>query len=75
MISIAYQAEFTNCKRVLSIFAGVGGSACVRITNTGTQDVIKEVSDVDTEDALELYEELYDLYTRCENCAKSCCIL
>lgn len=75
MIAIAYQTEFTKCKRLLSIYASAGGTACVRIRDTGTYDVVKEVSDVGTEDALELYEELFNLYTKCENCGASCCIL
>lgn len=68
MVSIAYQTEFTNFKRLLSIYATVGGTACVRIRHTGTYDVLKEVSGVATEDAMELYEKLYNLYAKCENC-------
>lgn len=66
MISIAYQTEFTNCKRLLSIYANAGGTACVRVRHTGTYDVLKEVSGVGAEDALELYEKLVILYTKCE---------
>lgn len=72
MIAIAYQTEFTNCKRLLSIYAGAGGTACVRVRHTGTYDVIKEVTDVGAEDALELYEKLFNLYAKCENCRMSC---
>lgn len=76
MISIAYQTEFTNCKRLLSIYANVGDTACVRVSHTGTyHDVLKEVSGIGTEDALELYEKLFDLYAKCENCRKPCCTL
>lgn len=53
MVSIAYQTEFTNCKRLLSIYANVGG--------------------IGTDDALELYEKLFNLYVKCENCEKPCC--
>ena len=76
MVFISYQTEFTNCKRLLSIYASAGGTACVRVTHTGANyDVLKEVSDIATEDALELYEKLFDLYAKCENCEKPCCIL
>lgn len=75
MISIAYQTEFTDCKRVLSIYANVGGTACVRVSNMDTWEVVKEVSGVGTEDALQLYEKLHELYVKCENCEKPCCIL
>lgn len=75
MISIDYQTEFTNCKRVLCIYAYVGGPACVCVRNTDTMDVVIEVSDVDTEDALELYEKLFTLYAKCENCRRPCCTL
>lgn len=73
MIAIAYQTEFTNCKRLLSIYASVGGTACVRVRYTGTYEVIKEVSGVGTEDALELYDKLFTLYAKCENCRHPCC--
>lgn len=75
MLAIVYKTEFTNCKRLLSIYASVGGTACVRVRHTGTYDVIKEVSGVGTEDAPELYEKLFDLYAKCENCRKPCCTL
>lgn len=75
MIALAYQTEFTNCKRLLSIYASVGGTACVRVRHTGTYDVLKEVSGVGSEDALELYEKLFNLYARCENCRRPCCTL
>ena len=75
MISIAYQTEFTNCKRLLSIYATVGGIACVRVMHTGTYDVLKEVSGVGTEDALELYEKLFELYAKCEYCSRPFYIL
>lgn len=75
MISIAYQTEFTNCKRLLSIYANVGGTACVRVRHTGTYDVLKEVSGVGTEDALELYDKLFNLYAKCDNCRMPCCTL
>lgn len=71
MISIAYQAEFTNCKRLLSIYANAGGTACVRVRYTGMYDVLKEVSGVGTEDAL----KLFNLYAKCENCKMPCCTL
>lgn len=67
MISIAYQTEFTNCKRLISIYAIVGGIACVRVRHTGTYDVLKEVYSVGIEDALELYEKLLTQYAKCEN--------
>lgn len=73
MIAIAYQTEFTNCKRLLSIYASAGGTACVRVRHTGTYEVLKEVYDVGTEDALELYEKLVTLYAKCENCKLPCC--
>ena len=73
MVAIAYQTEFTNCKRLLSIYASVGGTACVRVRHTGTYGVLKEVSGVGTEDALELYEKLFTLYAKCENCEYPCC--
>lgn len=68
MISIAYQTEFTGCKRLLSVYANVGGTACVRVRNTATYEVVKEVSDIGTEDAMELYMKLFDMYVTCENC-------
>lgn len=67
MIAIVYNAEFTNCKRLLSIYATAGGTACVRVRHTGSDVVLKEVSGVGTEDALELYEKLFNLYAICEN--------
>lgn len=72
MISIAYQTEFTGCKRLLSIFANVGYNACVRVTNTVTYDVLKEVCDVGIEDGLALYADLVGLYAKCEDCEKPC---
>lgn len=75
MIAIAYQTEFARCKRLLSIYANVGGTACVRVRRTDTYAIVKEVSDIDSDDALELYAELLDLYGKCENCGASCCIL
>lgn len=74
MVVIAYQTEFTNCKRLLSIYAGVGGTACVRVRHMGTYEVLKEVSGVGTEDAFELYEKLFTVYAKCENCKYPCCI-
>lgn len=73
MIHIAYQTEFTNCKRLLGIYVSVGGTACVRVRHTGTYDVLKEVSDVGFEDALELYDKLFTLYAKCDNCKLPCC--
>ena len=73
MVAIAYQTEFTNCKRLLSIYASVGGTACVRVRHTGTYEVLKEVSGVGSEDALELYEKLFTLYAKRENCKYPCC--
>lgn len=73
MIFITNQTEFTNCKRVLSISAGIGGTACGRVRHTGTYDVIKEVSGVATEDAIGLYEKLPNLYAKCENRKMPCC--
>lgn len=75
MISISYHTEFTNCKRLLSIYATVGDTACVRLRRTNTYDVLKEVSGVGTEYALKLYEKLSNLYTKCENCKMPCCTL
>lgn len=43
MISIAYQTEFTNCKRLVSIYAGYGGTACVRVRRTNTYEVCQGV--------------------------------
>lgn len=68
MISIAYQTEFTCRKRLLSIYANVGGTACVRVRNTDNYEVVKEVSDIGTEDAMELYIKLSILYGAYENC-------
>lgn len=73
MISIVYQTEFTVCKRLLSIYANAGGAACVRVRRTDTYEVVKEVTGVDTEDAMELYEKLLNLYAKCENCEMPCC--
>ena len=73
MIAIAYQTELTGCKRLLSIYANVGGTACVRVRNTHTYEVCKEVSGIGTEDARELYEKLFTLYAKCENCKSPCC--
>lgn len=67
MICIAYQTEFTVCKRLLSIYAYEGGTACVRVRRTDTYEVVKEVTGVGTEEALELYEKLLKLYAECEN--------
>lgn len=75
MISIAYQTEFTNCKRLLSIYASDGGTACIRVTRTDTYEVVKEVPDVGTEDAMEWYEKLFNLYAKCENSNMPCCTL
>lgn len=38
MISIAYQTEFTNCKRLPSIYASDGGTACIRVRRAGTYE-------------------------------------
>ena len=65
MIAIAYQTEFTGCKRLLSIYATEGGTACIRVRRTDTYEVVKEVTDVDTEDAMEMYEKLFNLYAKC----------
>ena len=73
MISIAYQTEFTVCKRLLSIYAG--GTACVRVSSTDTYEVVKEVTGVGVEDGMELYEKLLNLYAKCENSIKPCCTL
>lgn len=73
MISIAYQTEFTNCKRLLTIYGNVGGTACVRVRDTSTFEVVKEVSGIGIDDALELYEKLFNLEVKCENCEKPCC--
>jgi hypothetical protein len=73
MISIAYQTEFANCKRLLSIYATAGGIACIRVRHNGSYDILKEVSGVGIEDALELYEKLFNLYAKCENCRRPCC--
>lgn len=73
MISIAYQTEFTLCNRLLSIHAIAGGTACVRVRRMDTYDVVKEASGVGTEEATELYEKLFNLYAKCENCRMSCC--
>lgn len=73
MISIAYQSEFTFCNRLLSIYANAGGTACVRVRRTDTNEVVKEVTGVVTEDALELYEKLFNLYAKREICKMPCC--
>lgn len=73
MISLAYQTEFTNCKRIFSVFGNVDGTARITVRDTATMDVVKEVYDIDTEDALELYEKLLEMYTKCENCMSQCC--
>lgn len=73
MIAIAYQTEFTDCKRLLSIYATEGGTACVRVRCTGTYEVVKEVTDVGTEDAMELYEKLLNLYAKREKSEMPCC--
>lgn len=70
MIAIAYQTEFTDCKRLLSIYATEGCTACVRVRRTDTYVVVKEVTDVGTEDAMELYKKLLNLYAKCE---MTCC--
>ena len=67
MISIAYQTEFVGCKRILSIFGNVGGTARITVRDTAMMDVVKEISDIGTEDALQLYEKLFDKYAKCEN--------
>lgn len=73
MISIAYQTEFCGCKRIVSIFGNVGGTACIIVRDTVTMGVVKEVSGVGIEDALQLYVKLLDMYaTKCKNCSKSC---
>lgn len=68
MVFITYQTEFTGCKRLLSIYANDGGTACVRVRRTDTYEVVEEVTDVGIEEALELYEKLVERYTKCENC-------
>jgi len=73
MISIAYQTEFTVCKRLLSIYANAGGTACVRVRRTGTYEVVREASGICTEEAMELYEKLLNLYAKCENCEMARC--
>ena len=75
MIYIANQTEFTNCKRLLSIYANIGGTACVRVRRTDTYEVVKEVTDVYTEDAIVLYEKLLNMYAKCEKTMKPCCTL
>lgn len=74
MISIAYQTEFTNSKRLLSIYANAGYNACVRVTNTDTWHAVKEVYDVGIEDGLVLYADLVRHYAKCEDCEKPCSI-
>ena len=70
---IVYETEFTACKRLLCIYATAGGTACVRVRRTDTYEVVKEVTGVGSEEAMELYEKLYNLYAECENCKMSCC--
>lgn len=74
MIAIAYQTEFTGCKRLPSIYATEGGTACVRVRRTDTYEVVKEVTGVGTEDAMELYEILPNLYAKREKREMPCCI-
>lgn len=73
MISILYQTEFSVRKRLLCIYANAGGTACVRVRRTDTYEVVKEVSGVGAEEAMELYEKLLNLYAKCENCKMPCC--
>lgn len=73
MISIAYETEFTICNRLLSPRINACGAACARVRCTDTHEVIKEVTDVGAEDALELYEKLVNVYAKCENCMMPCC--
>lgn len=73
MISIVYETEFTVCKRLLSIYVNAGGTACVRVKHTDTYEVVKEVTGVGAEEATELYEKLFNLYAKCENCKMPCC--
>lgn len=74
MIVIAYQTEFTVCKRLLSIYANAGGIACVRVRRTDTYEVVKEVTGVCAEEAMELYEKLFNLCAKYEKGKGSCCI-
>lgn len=73
MIAIAYQTEFTVCKRLLSIHANAGGTACVRVRRTDTYEAVKRSVRRGTEEAMELYEKLLNLYAKCENCKTPCC--
>ena len=73
MIPIAYQTEFTACKRLLSIYASAGGTACVRVRRTDTYEVVKEALGICTEEAMELYEKLLNRYAKCENCEMARC--
>lgn len=75
MISIAHHTEFTNCKRLLSIYANIGGIACVRVRRTDTYEVVKEVTGVGTEDAVVLYEKLLHMYAKCDKSVMPCCTL
>lgn len=74
MIFIAYQTEFTNAKRLVSIYGSEGYMSCVRVMDTGTLDVVKEVNDVGIEVGLALYADLIREYAICEDCEKSCSI-
>lgn len=73
MIAIVYQTEFTECKRLLSIYAHAGGTACVRVRHTDTYEVVQELTDADTDDAMELYEKWFNLYAKLENSKMLCC--
>ena len=73
MISIAYHTEFTLCNRLVTIYASTGGTGCVHVRRADTYEVVKEVTGVDTEDAVELYEKLINLYAKYENCEMPCC--
>lgn len=72
MISIAYQTEFTNSKRLVSIYANAGYNARICVTNTDTWDVVKDVYDVGIGEGLALYADLVRLYAKCEDCEKPC---
>ena len=50
------------------------GTACVRVRHTDTYEVVKEVTGVGTEEAMELYEKLFNLYAKFENFKMPCCI-
>lgn len=66
MITIACQTEFTECKRLLRIYTNEGGTACVCVRRTNTYEVVKEVTDVGTEDAMELHVKRLSLYAKRE---------